>query len=138
MSEALNQVKRAIRQGDKQQARVLLKPLLKENPSADAWTLAAMVTDTREQAIKCLKRALAIDEWHTDANRMLSQLEQIKSADERGYAVDTGFKKELEESQRSAREKGQFFKNFVRGLGGMMRRGDEEESDAVNDQGEED
>ncbi|RMG77837.1 MAG: hypothetical protein D6711_00665 [Chloroflexi bacterium] len=76
----LNSVRAAIRAGDKAKARQLLKPILKDTPTADAWTLAAMAVDDDQQAITCLKRALALDEWHTAANRMLSQLQQVDTS----------------------------------------------------------
>lgn len=72
----------ALEAGDKAQARRLLKPLLKTTPTADAWVLAAQAMTTDEQAIQCLKKALALDEWHKDANRLLLKLEGAKSVTE--------------------------------------------------------
>lgn len=121
MSEAIKAVKQAIKAGDQARARKLLKPILQQAPSADAWTLAAMVTENDQQAVKCLKRALALDEWHSTANRMLYEIENVASASERGYQVDTGFQSELEQSQQKAKEQGQFLGNLFKGIGGMFR-----------------
>lgn len=134
MSDAIKQVKQAIREGDKKQARRLLRPILQGEPTADAWTLAAMVTDTDEQAIQCLKRALAIDEWHTTANRMLSQLQSVGSAADRGYQVDTGFQQELAQSQQAARAQGSFFKNLLSGFGGLFRRDEDDDKPTSDDE----
>jgi hypothetical protein len=125
MVDPIEQVKRAIREGDKAKARQMLKKLLRVQPSADAWTLAAIVSDDKAQKIKALQRALTIDEWHTTANRMLMELQDVKSASERGYEVDTGFQRELESSQAEAREKGSFFGNLLRGL----RQTDDDQAD---------
>ena len=119
-SDAINQIKQAIKAGDTAKAKQLLKPILKENPSADAWTLAAYIMDDPQQQIKCLRKALSLDEWHSEANRMLYNLESgnIQSAAERGYNVDTGFQAELEETQKSAREQGNFLTNLFKGRRG--------------------
>jgi hypothetical protein len=46
-----------------------------QNPNADLWALAAQACDDREQAIRCLRRALEIDPWHGQANRLLLKIE---------------------------------------------------------------
>jgi hypothetical protein len=69
---------KALQNGDIPQARRLLKPILKESPSADAWYLAARTMDDDEKTIACLKKALALNEWHTEANRLLHRLEGVK------------------------------------------------------------
>ena len=122
MSHSLDKVRRALKANDRATARKLLKTILQTEPSADAWTLAALVTDDRDQQIKCVRKALQLDEWHTDANRMLSRLESVSSASERGYHVDTGFQDELAESQRHAQQQGRFFQNFGKGLGDLLKR----------------
>lgn len=125
MADSLTPIKRAIRAGDQARARRLLKPVLQDEPSADAWTLAAMVTETNDQAIKCLRKALAIDEWHSEANRMLSRLEKVGSLYDRGYQYDTGFRDELKSAQQDARQQGQFLNNFVKGFGRLFKRQDD-------------
>lgn len=75
MQNALHPVALALKEGDKPAARRLLAPILKHTPSADAWYLAAHATDDRAGQIKCLKKALALDEWHSKADRMLTTLQ---------------------------------------------------------------
>lgn len=74
MPDSLQPVREAIRAGDKRRARELLRPLLVDDPTADTWFLAAQASPTREQAIGCLKRALALDPAHERAGRVLSRL----------------------------------------------------------------
>jgi len=116
-SEAINRVKRAIKAGQKDKAKQLLKPILQNEPSADAWTLAAYLMDDAQQQKKCLHKALELDEWHSEANRMLYNLEggNVQSASERGYEVDTGFQAEMDEIQQTAREQGNFLSNLFKG-----------------------
>jgi len=75
MSASLSAIEDAIKQNDKVRARKLLKPLLQNEPDAEVWYLAALAMDTDEQAIKCLRQALKIDEFHSGANRLLYKLE---------------------------------------------------------------
>ncbi|GAB4521593.1 MAG: hypothetical protein OHK0046_33190 [Anaerolineae bacterium] len=78
----------ALQTGDKAQARRLLKPVLQATPTADAWVLAAKSMETEEQAITCLKRAIALDAWHNEANRLLLKLEKVQSVEERMRAAE--------------------------------------------------
>jgi hypothetical protein len=78
---ALVPVREALAAGDKAQARALLTPILRTTPSADAWVLAARACDTDEQAIRCLRRALELDMYHTDANRLLLKLEGVRPSE---------------------------------------------------------
>lgn len=64
----------ALKAGDREQARTLLRPLLRQ-PSAERWYAAALLSGTREQAITALERALALDANHTRARRRLAQLQ---------------------------------------------------------------
>lgn len=75
MTQSLRDAALALQAGDKASARRLLSGMLKTNPTADAWYLAAHATDDPAVQIRCLKKALALDEWHSKANRMLAQLE---------------------------------------------------------------
>lgn len=74
----LGPIRDFIKNGDNNAAKTLLRPLLKNKPSAEAWYLAAQVATTDEQKIKCLKQALELDPWHTPANRLLHKLEGLK------------------------------------------------------------
>ncbi len=85
--DRLNQAATLLKVGDKAAARHILKPLLQQNPTADAWYLAANAMESKEQAISCLKQALTLDEWHNKANAMLTQLEQVESIMTRGTAT---------------------------------------------------
>jgi hypothetical protein len=64
----------ALRAGDRQQARRVLQPLLRQ-PSADRWYAAALLSGSREQAIIALGRALALDPAHARARKRLTQLQ---------------------------------------------------------------
>lgn len=75
MTVDLQPIRAALKAGDKARARRLLTPILTSQPSADAWALAARACDTDEVAIKCLRKALALDPLHGEANRLLLQIE---------------------------------------------------------------
>lgn len=72
---ALDPIRQLIKAGDFAQAREQLRPLIKENPNAEIWYMAAQVSEDRARAIYCLKKALALDPLHTPANRLLLKLE---------------------------------------------------------------
>ncbi|MEO8392349.1 MAG: hypothetical protein ABI700_05085, partial [Chloroflexota bacterium] len=76
--DTLQPIRDAIKAGDKKTAQVLLKPVLKNQPSADAWVLAAQACATEEKAIYCLRHALELQPQHSAANRMLFKLEGMK------------------------------------------------------------
>ncbi len=69
----------ALKAGDRAQARLLLRPLLKQ-PTADRWYLAALLSATPQQAIVALDRALALDPQHARARKRREQL-QTQTAD---------------------------------------------------------
>jgi len=75
MNDELQPIRDALRDSDKQRAQELLRPLL-SNPTAEIWYLAANASTTRDKAIANLKRALALDPWHTRSDRMLLKLSQ--------------------------------------------------------------
>jgi len=75
MTVDLEPIHAALKAGDKAGARRLLTLILTAHPSADVWVLAARACDTDEAAIKCLRKALALDPFHTNANRLLLKLE---------------------------------------------------------------
>ena len=64
----------ALKAGDRQQARDLLRPLLRQ-PSAERWYAAALLSGTREQAVVALERALTLDANHARARKRLAELQ---------------------------------------------------------------
>lgn len=75
MASTLADIQAIAEAGDQNRAQAMLKELLKQHPTADAWVLAAQWTQHPERKIQCLRQALRLDEWHTQANRLLHQLE---------------------------------------------------------------
>jgi hypothetical protein len=71
----LIRVIQAINAGDKALARRLIQPLLRNQPSAEAWYQASRLTETPEHERVCLQRALGYDPYHADARRRLSALQ---------------------------------------------------------------
>ncbi len=70
----LTEVQTALKQGDKAKANQLLKTILQQHPSADAWVMAARMTSNPETAKLHLQRALAFDSKHVKARDMLRDL----------------------------------------------------------------
>jgi hypothetical protein len=70
----MTEVQMAFKQGDKAKTAQLLKTLLHENPSADAWVMAARLTSNPETAKMHLQRALAFEPKHIKARDMLRDL----------------------------------------------------------------
>ncbi len=77
-SDSLQPIRAALKAGDKPAAQTLLRPLLKDHPSAEVWYLAAQACPTDEKAIACLRRALDLEPQHNGANRLLFRLEGAK------------------------------------------------------------
>jgi len=75
MATTLQKIQSLIDKGDKKRARHHLKQILKDDPSADAWYMTALIVDDELQKIKCLRHALELDALHTPANRLLHQVE---------------------------------------------------------------
>ncbi len=69
-NQRLETIQAAIDAGKWREARRMLAPLAKDNPSADVWVLLAHVADTKQQALRCLEKALDQDALHSQANRM--------------------------------------------------------------------
>lgn len=67
-------VRAAVNQGDRKQAMEMLKAILSENPSADAWYLAARMSKDKDRAIKYLRRALLIDSHHSQSLALMEKL----------------------------------------------------------------
>lgn len=78
LSDSLQPIRDALKSGDKKTAQTLLRPLLKDQPSAEVWYLAALACSTDEKAIYCLRQALDLQPQHSGANRLLLKLEGIK------------------------------------------------------------
>ncbi len=70
----LTEVRTALKGGDKQKAAQILKVVLKEKPSADAWVLAAKLSSNPDTAKQHLQRALSFDSKHATAREMLRDL----------------------------------------------------------------
>src|SRR5690349_6050771 len=70
----LTEVQMALKQGDKAKAAQLLKTVLHNNPSADAWVMAARMTSSPDTAKQHLHRALAFNPKHVKARDMLRDL----------------------------------------------------------------
>ncbi len=100
-NDELQPIQHALKQGDKAQARRLLKPLLKESPSADLWVLAAKSMDEEDddKAIACLRKALELDDFHSEANRLLHKIEGAKPRHEQEKERQRQL--ELEQQKRS-------------------------------------
>lgn len=70
----LSEVQTALKQGDRARANQLLKTILHEHPSADAWVMAARMSSNPENQKMHLQRALAFDAKHVKARDMLRDL----------------------------------------------------------------
>ncbi len=71
---SLEDVKWAIDSGDKEEARSLLQDILRDNPSADAWMLAARVADNEQDTFNALKKALEFDPDHAEASQLYERM----------------------------------------------------------------
>jgi hypothetical protein len=96
MPVTIEQIRATFDADDKKRARAMLKEHLRTNPSADGWYLAATWTKDRDSKIQFLRKALELDEWHTDANRLLHRLEGSAPKDaqrpQTEWDKDTGMK----------------------------------------------
>gem|GEM_PF-6118898 len=70
----VSDVKNAINRGDKKQALKLLKETLTKNPSAEAWYLAAQLSNDDTKKKQYLQRALKLDKRHVKSLNMLNDL----------------------------------------------------------------
>lgn len=75
VNEKIQKIRKTLTAGDTEKASKMLKWVLKNEPSADAWVLAAEMADSDEQKIALLKHALKLEAQHSTANRMLFKLE---------------------------------------------------------------
>jgi hypothetical protein len=74
-TDPLQQVREALKAGDRKTAQEILRPHLQYQPTAEMWYLAAQACATDEKAIQCLRKALELQPQHSGANRMLLKLE---------------------------------------------------------------
>lgn len=84
MSEQLDSIRQALKAGDKAEARRLLGPVLQDQPSAEAWYLAAQAADDYSQAAALLRKALALDPDHAQAKSQLESLNKGQRVAEEG------------------------------------------------------
>lgn len=84
------EVAQMIRTGNKANARQLIKLMLRDNPNnADAWYLAAGVSDGEQQRMEALRRALAIDPNHARARAALGEMRNAVVEEEESESVAT-------------------------------------------------
>ena len=79
--DKLEQVRAAISRGEMDKAHKMVRWLLKNEPSAEAWFLAAQLVDNPDEKIKALREAIKIDTWHKEANLQLYKLEGSRPKD---------------------------------------------------------
>jgi hypothetical protein len=82
MTDKITKVRAVADAGDTDKAAKMLRWLLQNEPSADAWVLAAEWATDADQQRAYLRKALQLDEWHTQANRLLYKLEGAKPTQE--------------------------------------------------------
>ncbi len=71
---SLEEVRRAIKAKDYPRAKALLRPILKTQPSTEAWYLATYLTNDPEKKSEFARKALQLDPLHSGANRILGPL----------------------------------------------------------------
>lgn len=76
-SDVLQEIENSIRYGDKAHARELLDQVLQDDPSAQAWFLAAQVVDNPAKMREALQNALRLDPQHEMAKKALDALGTI-------------------------------------------------------------
>lgn len=85
MATVLEQVEQAIKRGDSEQARELLRDELVSNPTAEAYYLASLVAFDEDQQRDFLEKALAIYPFHKKAYTLLKNInfKRSKAAESR-------------------------------------------------------
>ena len=69
----------AARRGDRRRARALLRQVLAREPRNEmAWLLLAHVAQSRQQALRCLERVLAINPDNSTARREQSAWQRAR------------------------------------------------------------
>jgi len=113
MTPELTEIKNALDTLDLQRARELLREVLKTNPTADAYQLAALAALNEMQKREFLQKAIALDPFHVEANAELDNLQknafietpQPPSETKKQYAAEIG-ELEREASRLEAEIKG--------------------------------
>lgn len=88
----LSEVRHALKQGDKSKAASLLKIVLKQNQTAEAWYLAAKLATKDDTRLKYLRQAIRLDPGHLGAQEMLGELKHDGS----GMGLMGGIVEELQ------------------------------------------
>lgn len=70
----IHEINTAITTKDRKQALSMLQLLIKQKPSAEAWYLAAKLTQDREKKIQYLRTALLFDHTHRLSQKYLREL----------------------------------------------------------------
>ncbi len=73
--DKFEKIRAALQAGELDKARKMVRWLLKNEPSAEAWYLAAQVVEAKDEKIKCLRQAITLDTWHKAANLELYKIE---------------------------------------------------------------
>ncbi len=76
---SLADVQRMLKQGDRKRAALILQRVLKENPSADAWYLAARLTKSADKTQTYLQNALKLDPNHARSQQALAKIAQARA-----------------------------------------------------------
>ena len=80
MADSLKLAAKAIQEGDRQQARRLLKELLSTDPNnEEAWLCVSLTTDDVDQQRQCFERVLAINPDNSKAQRAMSKLDPLSA-----------------------------------------------------------
>ena len=83
----------ALRQNDKAHARELLRPILINSPSPNAWVLAARAAQSVEQSVLCLENALKLDRSHRRAKQELQRLQNYERATQKKPRLRSSLRK---------------------------------------------
>ncbi len=97
---SLADVQRMLKQGDRKRAALILQRVLKENPSADAWYLAARLTKSPEKTQTYLQNALKLDPNHTRTQNALAKIAGARAA----ASIDTGTDTDADDAPAEPRE----------------------------------
>lgn len=92
-ADKLQQALAAYKAGDKAAARQMIAVVLKVQPTnADAWYMAAFMTEDPDKRIQLLERTLAIDPNHAQAQITLKKLRPSPFTDPLDEVIDQGLK----------------------------------------------
>lgn len=80
MNDGLDDIRSAIKKGQTDQARQMLRNKLMSNPSAEVYFLASWVATSEEQRRDFLEKALALDPFHQGASDALHKRDKPQNA----------------------------------------------------------